>query len=91
MSKGKQCYGNLTLYWQLDRPRNICLFSQTDKRPIYCWSKRLQGNYEGSFVLFESNKYSIVDIESKEVLMTETISVTWVFQESRQRRRWRLF
>ncbi len=91
MSKGKDCYGDLMLTWTLQSPKNVCLYREQVGRPIFCWSKRLTGNYSGQFVLSESSKYSLVDVESKEVLFTDSIAVTWVHKESRKRRRWRLF
>lgn len=91
MSKGKDCYGDLVFTWTLQSPRNVCLYQEQIERPIFCWSKRLTGNYSGPFVLSESSKYSLVDVQSKEVLFTDSIAVTWVYKESRKRRRWRLF
>jgi hypothetical protein len=91
MSKGKDCYGNLVLSWTLQSPRNVCLYQEQRERPIFCWSKRLTGEYSGPFVLSRSSKYSLVDVENEEVLFTDSIAVTWVYKESRKRRRWRLF
>lgn len=91
LSKGKDCYGDLVLTWNLQSPRNVCLYREELEHPIFCWSRRLTGSYSGQFALSESRKYSLVDVESKEVLFTDSITVTWVYKESRKRRRWRLF
>lgn len=91
ISKGKDCYGDLVLSWALQSPRNVCLYLEQRERPIFCWSKRLAGDYSGPFVLSKSSQYSLVDVESKEVLFTDSVAVTWVYKESRKRRRWRLF
>lgn len=91
ITKGKDCYGDLTLSWKLATPRNVCLFVEANERPVFCWSKRGSGEYVGTFVLSKSAQYSLVDVESKEVLFTDTVVVTWVYKESRKRRRWRLF
>lgn len=91
MSKGKDCYGDLVLSWKLYSPRNVCLYLEGRERPIYCWTKRLAGDYSGPFILSKSGQYTLVDVETKEVLFSDSITVTWVYKESRKRRRWRLF
>lgn len=91
ITKGKDCYGNFTLSWRLERARNVCLFVEAKDRPVFCWSKRTSGEHTGAFVLSKSAQYSLVDVESKEVLFTDTVVVTWVYKDYRKRRRWRLF
>ncbi|AFT94861.1 signal peptide-containing protein [Alteromonas macleodii str. 'Balearic Sea AD45'] len=91
IAKGKNCYGDMVFSWTLQAPRNVCLYQENKERPIFCWSKRETGDFSGAFVLSKTSSYSLVDIESKEVLFTDAIVVTWVYKESQKRRRWRLF
>jgi hypothetical protein len=91
ISQGRDCFADLEISWQLSQPKNVCLFELGVERPIKCWSKKHKGSYSVSFVAKIDTEFLLVNAASGEVLINEVMSVTWVYRESRKKRRWRVF
>lgn len=91
ISKGRNCFADLEISWELRSPTNVCLYELGVKKPMQCWTKALKGKYSFSFVAKVDTEYLLVDSSIGEVLINEVMFVTWVYQESRKKRRWRVF
>jgi hypothetical protein len=91
IAQGRDCYTDIEISWQLSFPKTVCLFKQGVEKSIACWAKANKGTYLLTFVEKKDTRYILVDPANNEVLFSETMSVTWVYKESRKKRRWRIF
>lgn len=91
IAQGRDCYTDIVISWQLSLPKKACLFKQGIEKPLACWPKANKGSYLVSIVEKEDTRYVLVNLANNEVLFSEIMSVTWVYKESRKKRRWRIF
>lgn len=91
LRKGRTCYADITVKWQTKTPGDYCLISNISALPLACWKNKQTGNIKLNFESTTNQEFSLVFEQSKQLVYSQTMVVTWLHKSPNRRRRWRLF
>jgi len=92
LHKGRTCYAKIKINWHVLEHGNFCLHknSQTNTE-LACWSNKKQATLEYEFASQSSAEFVLKEKNSGKVVASSKINVSWLYNSSNKRRRWRLF
>jgi len=93
LHEGRACFAKVTLSWTVNRPlssNRLCLVQKQPKRQLKCWQK---SHGDTINIEFESNSPLIYQLlnENSQVLAETKVDVSWVYEATPRKRRWRIF
>ncbi|WP_395344404.1 DUF3019 domain-containing protein [Ningiella sp. W23] len=91
LSKGRDCYADVNISWSTPTPKNVCLFVDYIDDPIRCWKSQSKAELKFEFIHPQSAYFYLRDSDSNIRLTEKQLSVNWVHERERHKRRWRVF
>ena len=91
LKQGKNCYQDIEVDWQADKPGNYCLMQSSQDLPVKCWSDIDRAKFEFEFVGKQSAMLSLVESETNRLLGERDIEVKWVYRNRSRNLSWRVF
>lgn len=90
--EGDKCYANVKVKWNASGSGSFCLFRTPGDVMLECWKGVSEGRFTEDLVMDEPVDYYLVYADSSEILVSETLSLSWVYKKSsRPEHTWRLF
>ena len=90
--EGDKCYANVKVKWKANTPGNFCLYRTPDDTKLLCWSGVNEGRFTEELVMDGPVDYHLVLVDTSEIIVRETLTLSWVYEKSaRPERTWRLF
>lgn len=96
LTQGRRCYAQVNITWQAKQLSSVCLIEIGSLKKLNCWVEQFQGQYTYEMESAEDITLSLVPTsaipsERETVLVSTTIEVSWLYEGSARKRRWRLF
>lgn len=96
LTQGRRCYAKVNITWRSEASKTVCLVEAKSLVRLNCWEKQQHGQYIYEMESAEDVTLSlvpseIVEIENQVVIASTTIKVSWLYEGSARKRRWRLF
>lgn len=90
--EGDMCYATVRAKWSADLPASFCLFRTPGDVKLECWENVNEGQFVEELVMDEPMSFYLTSANSSEILIRETINLSWVHKKSsRPANTWRLF
>ena len=94
LNQGRECFTMVVINWQLPELTNVCVFIQyagSEMTAIECWDEKRAGQVEYEFQSAQDATLFLTRQPSNQTLASTTIHVSWLYQATSRKRRWRLF
>lgn len=90
--EGDKCYANVKVKWSTGVSDSICLYRNPGQVKLECWSGVNEGRFAEDLVMEEPVDYYLVYAGNFEMLIKQTLTLSWVYEKSsRPEQTWRLF
>lgn len=91
LRKNRDCFATIEMLWSATEKGNYCLVTRSPKRALACWSNAEQGTFVYQFASRNTIEFILIEQNSKQVLSQSKVEVSWLYNSTNKRRRWRLF
>jgi len=91
LKQGNDCYQDIEVDWQTEKPGNYCLILSSQELPLKCWSNIDRAMFEFEFVGNQNATLSLVESDSGKLLGQAEIEVKWVYRNRSRNLSWRVF
>lgn len=92
LHKGRQCFAKINIKWHVLEQGDFCLHQTTEpQKELACWSNKKQAKLEYEFASQSNTEFVLKERSSGKVIARSEINVSWLYNSSNKRRRWRLF
>jgi hypothetical protein len=94
LNQGRKCFANVLIDWQLESENDYCLLiKHTDGKltELKCWEQTNSGQLSFEFQSTRDLQLLLTRSADNEIVASESIQVSWLYQASTRKRRWRLF
>lgn len=96
LTQGRRCYAQVNITWQSEIPTTVCLIESNTSLKLNCWEQKRQGQFTYEMASAEDVTLSLMPLDSSPaeeplVITSATIEVSWLYEGSARKRRWRLF
>lgn len=91
LHKSRQCFARVKVRWQSSSPGHYCLFNLESEQQVACWKSKDSAIFQYEFESADSVNYELRNMVSGRSIASASISVSWLYNSSNKRRRWRLF
>lgn len=94
LTQGRRCYAQVSVSWTSSTVDNICLVDLDNNIELYCWRAKNEGEY--LYEMASSTDISLalfrkVETSRTTQLAKTTLKVSWLYEGTTRKRRWRLF
>ena len=90
--EGDKCYASVKVKWNASESNTICLFRNPGGVKLECWSGVSEGRFSEDLVMEEAVDYYLAYAGDSEVLIKQTLTLSWVYEKSsRPEQTWRIF
>ncbi len=90
--EGDKCYASVKVKWSSKDAAAVCLYRTPGQTKLECWAGVSEGQFSESLIMSEPVQYYLSPENSSEVLVRETLNLSWVYKKSsRPEHTWRLF
>ncbi|WP_172449381.1 DUF3019 domain-containing protein [Bowmanella denitrificans] len=89
INKGRTCYTQVSIEWQLPEHGDYCLFLEGQGTPLACWKNRRSGQWQFEFA--SATSIQVLLKRQDTIMLSKEIQVNWVYESQRRKRNWRLF
>lgn len=94
LNQGRQCFTKMSIEWQLAHSSSVCMhieYASGARSKISCWDNNRSGQVEFDFQSAQTAQLRLVRQADNHLLASTPIQVSWLYQASSRKRRWRLF
>lgn len=91
LRQGQTCYVEVEVVWQSNELGDYCLYVQSQKSPVQCWTGRIAGNATYEAATTDDLLFVLTPANSRTVLAQAELKAAWVYQKKRNAVSWRLF
>jgi len=92
LKEGDKCYSSINVKWNVSELGSFCLFRKPSDIKLKCWKDVSEGQFTEDLVMDGPVDYYLAYAESSETLVSETLSLSWVYKKSsRPEHTWRIF
>lgn len=94
LNQGRECFANVLIDWQLESVDDYCLLiKHLDGKltELKCWEQTSRGQLSFEFQSTRDLQLLLTRSADNETVAAESIQVSWLYQASTRKRRWRLF
>ncbi len=91
LRQGRRCFAKISLHWKAPKEGTYCLIKKQVSVPLHCWPNRKSGQYELELAETDSVDYQLIDKQNQQAIAETRITISWVYNTKRKKRRWRLF
>ncbi|GLR70992.1 hypothetical protein GCM10007852_19000 [Agaribacter marinus] len=94
LNEGRSCFASVNISWRLKAEQSYCLVavnSVDEADELGCWRQSKVGNINLDLELTRSVDLKLVTLDGKKVLASSVFQVSWLYESSPRKRRWRLF
>jgi hypothetical protein len=94
LNQGRECFANILINWRLENADNYCLMiRQLDEKltELKCWQQTSSGQLSYEFQSVRGLQFLLTRSSDNETVASASIQVSWLYQASARKRRWRLF
>ena len=88
LHKGRTCFADVTISWQAHEVGDYCLFKENLDLPLACWQNRSSGQITYDFESAVSETLYLQKRQSKQIISTGSIVVSWLHANASRKRRW---
>lgn len=90
--EGDKCYASVKVKWNASESNAICLFRNPGGIQLECWSGVSEGRFSEDLVMEEPADYYLAYAGNSEILIKQTLTLSWVYEKSsRPEQTWRIF
>ena len=94
LNRGRECFATILINWQLESVNDYCLLiKHTDGKltELKCWEQTSSGQLSFEFQSTRDIQLVLTRSADNKTVASESIQVSWLYQASARKRRWRLF
>lgn len=91
ISKGRDCYVDVQVQWQSADVGNYCLYASPPLGRLRCWQQSERGQWYFELQSKVNVRFWLVHEGQSEPLVSDQLTVNWVYKKVNRKRRWRIF
>lgn len=94
LNQGRECFANVLINWRLKQANDYCLRVKHDDgklSELKCWQQTNSGQLSYAFQSAKGLQFILTRRTSDKPIASASIQVSWLYQSSTRKRRWRLF
>jgi hypothetical protein len=94
LNQGRECFAKVLINWRLANANNYCLLIKDvdgQQTELKCWQQTSSGQLSYEFQSARGLQFLLTRSSDNETVASASIQVSWLYQASARKRRWRLF